>query len=153
LRAEFNQSCHSDVEKSAETFFHSNVLQLWTIELDEAEKEVEGWEADIDRLKKKIDEFQFGKYVNVQDAARSGSENVSDTRDQLAMAVLQSQKDGVKIEDGEDAEDGNVSEGGNAGNGNIDNKGSEVSIDEDYTSDNGDESNELHFGSQFETIN
>ncbi len=35
----------------------------------------------------------------MQDAAGSGSENVSNTGDQLVMAVLQSQTDGVKIKD------------------------------------------------------
>ncbi len=150
LKAEFNLSHHTGADESKENLFHSNVLQLWTVEFDKAKKEVEAWEADIEMMQKKNDAYQTRENIKMQDAVGSGSENVHGTGEQLVMAVLQSQMDGVKINDA-----GGICEGEDAGTGNIDidNEGSKASNDDDNTSVNGDGRNELHFGFGFEPSN
>lgn len=122
LKAKFNISRHDDGDQSEEYLYHRHVLQLWTEEFDEAKKEVEVWEADIERLQEKIDANLTGENVE--------TENVRGTGEQLAMAVLQNQMDGFEINDA--AGDAFERE------------------DEDCADSNGDGRNQLHFGSENE---
>jgi hypothetical protein len=100
LKAELNLSRHTGSGESEEYQYHHHVLQLWISEFDEAKKEVEAWEADIETLQEKVEAFQTGENVEMQFTVRSQSENVHDTGEQLVIAALQSQMDGVEINDG-----------------------------------------------------
>ncbi len=153
LKAELNLNRHTGSGESEEYQYHHHVLQLWISEFDEAKKEVGAWEADIETLQEKIDAFQTGENVEMQFTVRSQSENVRGTEEQLVIAALQSQMDGVEINDGT----GNAFEreddcSENIDNSNIDNN-APSSDEEDSCDDNGDGRNELHFGYEIEPSN
>ena len=144
LKAKFNISRYDDYDQSEEYLYHRHVLQLWTEEFDEAKKEVEAWEADIERMQEKIDANLTGESVE--------TENVHGTGEQLVMAVLQSQMDGVEINDAA----GDAFEREDADTRNIDNanEDSNASSDEEDCGDsNGDGRNALHFGYEDEPSN